>query len=113
TKISNGEFHRVGAKHGDSGKTTFEGLSGRTASKTISILESVELFQRLASIGGRMRKEKLLQARFTSLTAWEAKKDVKILTDDLRIGWREGLVKESIATAFDVPLEDVKRANML
>jgi DNA ligase-1 len=38
---------------------------------------------------------------------------VKILTGDLRIGLREGLVEEAIARAFDVPLDEVKQANML
>jgi DNA ligase-1 len=35
------------------------------------------------------------------------------LTGDLRIGLREGLVEEAIATAFTAPLDDVKEANML
>jgi DNA ligase-1 len=38
---------------------------------------------------------------------------VKILTSDLRIGLREGLVEEAIASAFAAPLDDVKEANML
>ena len=38
---------------------------------------------------------------------------VKILTGDLRIGLREGLVEEAIASAFNAPLDDVKEANML
>ena len=38
---------------------------------------------------------------------------VKILTGDLRIGLREGLVEEAVARTFDVPLEAVQEANML
>ena len=38
---------------------------------------------------------------------------MKILTGDLRIGLREGLVEEAIANAFDAPLDEVKEANML
>jgi DNA ligase-1 len=38
---------------------------------------------------------------------------VKILTGDLRIGLREGLVEEAIAKAFNAPLDEVKEANML
>src|SRR5205807_7178813 len=37
----------------------------------------------------------------------------KILTGDLRIGLREGLVEEAIAKAFNVALDEVKEANML
>ena len=47
------------------------------------------------------------------LSAREGQYVVKILTGDLRIGLREGLVEEAIAKAFDVPLEQVKEANML
>ena len=38
---------------------------------------------------------------------------MKILTGDLRIGLREGLVEEAIAKAFGVPFEQVREANML
>jgi DNA ligase-1 len=38
---------------------------------------------------------------------------VKIISGDLRIGLKESLVEESIARAFEAPLAQVKRANML
>jgi len=38
---------------------------------------------------------------------------VKVLSGDLRIGLREGLVEAALAKAFDRPLEAVKRAAML
>jgi DNA ligase-1 len=38
---------------------------------------------------------------------------VKILTGDLRIGLREGLLEEAIARAFEESLDQVKEANML
>ena len=60
-----------------------------------------------------MAKTELLQTRFAKLSAREGQYVVKILTGDLRIGLREGLVEEAIAAAFDVPLDDVKEANML
>ena len=113
TKIGAGEFHRIAGKHGDAGKTAFEVLDGRTAPKPFSILESGELFQNLQRAGGPLAKTKLLQNRLSILSPREGEYVVKILTGDLRIGLREGLVEESIATAFEVPLEEVKRANML
>lgn len=42
-----------------------------------------------------------------------AKGIVKVLSGDLRIGLREGLVEAAIAQAFDAPLAAVKRAGML
>ena len=46
-------------------------------------------------------------------TPLEAKYIVKIISGDLRIGLKESLVEEAIARAFEVPLVEVKRANML
>jgi DNA ligase-1 len=113
TQIDDCELHRVAGKHGDAGKTAFEVLDRRTAPRPFSILESAELFQNLQRTRGPITKAKLLQGRFSILSARAGEYVVKILTGDLRIGLREGLVEESIAKAFDVPLEQVKRSNML
>jgi DNA ligase-1 len=45
-------------------------------------------------------------------TELEAKYVVKILTGELRIGLREGLIAEGIAKAFGAPVADVRRAIM-
>jgi len=113
TRIGDAEFHRVAGRHGDAGKTAFEVLDGRTAPQPFSVLESAELFQNLHGARGPIAKTKLLQKRFSMLSAHEGQYIVKILTGDLRIGLREGLVEEAIARAFAVPLEEVKHANML
>ncbi len=47
------------------------------------------------------------------VTPLEAKYIIKIMTGDLRIGLKESLVEEAIAAAYDVPLAQVQRANML
>ena len=113
TKIGDSEFHRIAGKHGDAGKSAFEVLGGRTAPQPFTILESAELFQNLQRARGPIAKAKLLRERFSILSAREGEYVVKILTGDLRIGLREGLVEEAIARAFDVSLEEVKQANML
>ena len=43
----------------------------------------------------------------------EAKYILKIITGELRIGLKESLVEEAIAKAYDEPLAQVQRANML
>ena len=113
TKISEPEFHRIASKHGDAGKSAFEALDRRTAPQPFSIVESAELFQNLHRARGPVAKAKLLRERFSILSAREGEYIVKILTGDLRIGLREGLVEEGISKAFDVSLEEVKQANML
>jgi DNA ligase-1 len=113
TKISDSEFHRIAAKYGDAGKTAFEVLKGRTRPQPFTISESRELFENLQRARGPITKAELLEKRLSILSAKEGEYVVKILTGDLRIGLREGLVEEAIAKGFDVPLEEVKQANML
>ena len=113
TKIGDSEFHGIATKHGDAGKTAFEVLDGRTSPQPFSIRESAELFQNLQHTRGPIAKATLLRQRFSILSAREGQYVVKILTGDLRIGLREGLVEEAISRAFDVSLEEVKQANML
>jgi DNA ligase-1 len=113
TKIRDTEFHRVASTHGDAAKTAFEVLDGRTAQQPFSIRESGDLFENLHHVRGPIAKAELLRNRFSKLSAREGQYIVKILTGDLRIGLREGLVEEAIAKAFGASLEQVKEANML
>src|SRR5205085_5917717 len=83
------------------------------APEPFSILQSLVFFERLQKARGPIAKKELLQKRLSTLSAREGQYVVKVLTGDLRIGLREGLVEEAIAAAFDVPLDDVKEANML
>jgi DNA ligase-1 len=113
TQIDDDEFHHIAAKYGDAGKSAFEVLDGRTKPEPFSLIESRALFENLHKARGPIAKAELLQKRFSILSAREGEYVVKILTGDLRIGLLEGLVEEAIARAFDVPLDEVKRANML
>jgi DNA ligase 1 len=113
TKISDSDFHHIAAKHGDAGKAAFEILEGRTHPEPFTISNSRELFENLHRARGPMAKAELLEKGFSTLSAKQGEYVVKILTGDLRIGLREGLVEEAIAKAFDVPLDEVKAANML
>jgi DNA ligase-1 len=113
TKLTDPEFRQIASSHGDAGKTALEALEGRTAPEPFTLAESRELFESLHKTRGPIGKTELLQRRFARLSPREGQYVVKILTGDLRIGLREGLVEEAIATAFAAPLDDVKEANML
>ena len=112
-KLSEAEFRRIAHSYGDAGKTALESLEGRTSPEPFTILQSREFFETLQKARGPIAKTELLQKRLSILSAREGQYVVKILTGDLRIGLREGLVEEAIAKAFDAPLDDVKEANML
>lgn len=113
TKMSEPEFRRIASSHGDAGKTALESLEGRTTPEPFTLAESYELFESLHKTRGPLGKTELLQRRLARLSAREGQYVVKILTGDLRIGLREGLVEEAIAAAFAAPLDEVKEANML
>jgi DNA ligase-1 len=112
-KLAEPEFRRIAMSHGDAGKTALDALEGRTMPEPFSLGESRELFESLHKTRGPLGKTELLQKRFARLSAREGQYVVKILTGDLRIGLREGLVEEAIAAAFSAPLDEVKEANML
>lgn len=112
-KLSESEFRRIAHSHGDAGKTAFESLGDRTSPEPFTILQSREFFEMLQKARGPIAKTELLQRRLSILSAREGQYVVKILTGDLRIGLREGLVEEAIAKAFEAPLDDLKEAHML
>jgi DNA ligase 1 len=111
--LSEAVFRRIAHSHGDAGKTTFEALDGRTDPEPFTILQSKEFFNQLHKARGPIAKTEMLQSRLKKLSSREGQYVVKILTGDLRIGLREGLVEEAIAKAFDLALDNVKEANML
>jgi DNA ligase-1 len=113
SKLTEVEFRRIASSHGDAGKTALEALDGRTAPEPFTLSQSREFFESLQKSRGPLGKTEILQSRLARISAREGQYVVKILTGDLRIGLREGLVEEAIATAFNVPLDDVKEANML
>src|SRR6266480_2264554 len=113
SKLSDAEFHRVAHSHGDAGKTAFQALHGRTKPQPFTLKQSNDFFDALHKTRGPAAKTELLRSRLATLSASEGQYVVKILSGDLRIGLREGLVEEAIARAFEAPLDEVKEANML
>jgi DNA ligase-1 len=80
---------------------------------TISLAETESLITRLSETRGIRNKTALLTTVLRHATPLEGKYLVKLLSGDLRIGLREGLVEDAIARVFGRSLEDVAYANML
>lgn len=74
------------------------------------------ILEAIAAASGKAanRKRQILveRALVACETEPEAKYVIKILTGELRIGLREGLIVEGIAAAFEAPVADVRRAAM-
>lgn len=85
----------------------------RVSQPTITLAETESLITRLSETRGIRNKTALLSAVLHHATPLEAKYLVKLLSGDLRIGLREGLVEDAIARVFGKSLEDVAYANML
>lgn len=85
----------------------------RAFQPTITLAETESLITRLSETRGIKNKRALLTAVLHKASPLEAKYLVKLLSGDLRIGLREGLVEDAIARVFGQPLEDVAYANML
>jgi DNA ligase 1 len=99
-------------KHGDAGAVAAEALPERTKSG-LSVIDVQQAFFEIAGARGPAAKSSLVRQLLQRATPLESKYIVKIITGDLRIGLKESLVEEAIARAFEAPLGDVKRANML
>lgn len=87
--------------------------AGRVSQPAITLAETESLITRLSETRGIRNKTALLSAVLHHATPLEAKYLVKLLSGDLRIGLREGLVEDAIARVFRKSLEDVAYANML
>jgi DNA ligase-1 len=88
-------------------------LPGRTEPVPFSLAESMALFDSLEKTRGPLAKGDLLQAALARLRPLEAQYLVKILTGDMRIGLKEGLLEEALAAAFAQPADSIREANML
>jgi DNA ligase-1 len=70
-------------------------------------------FADLNTISGSLEKVEFLSRCLIELHPSEGELVVKLLTGDLRIGLKEGLVEEAVGTAFQAHDADVRQANML
>ena len=106
-------FHQVYLKHSDLGETAAEMLANQSIAPSLSVEDVGEIFVRLHAARGPVAKAPILTGALLKCTAIEAKYLVKVITGDLRIGLKEGLVEEAIAAAFSKPAEEVRRTNLL
>lgn len=101
---------------GDSGEVAYEAFqeAGRAdVAPTITLAETASLIERLSETRGAKNKKELLVEALRRATPLEAKYLVKLLTGDLRIGLKEGLVEDAIARVFERPLAIIAQINML
>jgi DNA ligase-1 len=75
--------------------------------------EVAAAYAAIESASGAAAKGAILRDLFVRSDPLTVKYIVKVLTGELRIGLREGLVEAAIAKAYDRPIDEVKWAGML
>lgn len=101
-------------KRGDLGAAAYDVLLVTAPTSAMIRLQEVRAtFDEIADTRTAAAKAAILKSLLERATALEAKYILKIITGELRIGVKESLVEEAIAKAYDEPLAQVQRANML
>jgi DNA ligase-1 len=83
------------------------------ANPTVNVVQVAREFREIAAAHGPAAKAARLRHLLERATPLEAKYLIKIVTGELRIGLKESLVEEAIASAYGVPVKEVQRADML
>src|SRR5438477_10607459 len=111
TGRSSDEVWAAWSKFGDAGDTIAVNFP-EDPSRTITLSELGEFYERIAATQGAIEKTNVLGELLRKVDAEGARYIVKILIGELRIGLQEGLVESAIAKAFERTVGAVRRANM-
>jgi DNA ligase-1 len=116
-------FRQAMTRTGDIGSATKSMLEQAKAKKQTQLTErsltitevrrALEAIAQTSGAGSRTKKERLIIALFSQATPIEAKYLVKIFTGEMRTGLHEGLMEQAVASAFNVPLQEVQHASMV
>jgi DNA ligase-1 len=115
------DLHAVYLAHGDLGEAASAMLQAHPPPpplfrRPLTLEAIADGFGAVAAAQGaasRQSKRAVLRVLLLDASPLEAKYLVKILTSDLRIGFREGLLLPAVAKAFARPPEEVRRAALL
>ncbi len=121
------EIEDIVRETGDIGKTTVKALGKVSKGQVtfssfldspaeLSIMEVFERFRDIAHAtgkGSQTSRIKHLQYLFNSASAEDVGYIARLAIEDMRIGVGEGIVRDAIAKAFDVPVASVARGFML
>jgi len=109
------ELAAVYRRSGDLGAVAEQVLpvKDREAAGELNAIEVQNRFRQIAAARGSSAKGALVRELLSQVTPLEAKYIIKIITGDLRIGMKAGLVEEAVAKAYGSTLREIERANML
>jgi DNA ligase-1 len=112
--LNEAEYRSISRSQADVGRTAFLVLQRAALTpEKCDLADVAEVFERLRKAGSQMERVSLLKARLHLLSASAGSWLVRLMTGDLRMGSKEGLIEEAVATAFDAKADDVRAAAML
>lgn len=111
--LSPSDLQAISRRHNDAGLTAEEALAANIGGESMSLPAVHAFFTQIEQARGPLAKGALLEDWLRRLSANDSKTLVKILTGDLRIGLKEGLVEDAVAAAFSREPESVREAHML
>jgi len=116
--ISPKEMERISENAVDVGDIV-EGIYKRWFKYTSKGLTIKEVYDNLLSLDemegkGAMRYRKaILKGLLTKMDSLEARYLAKVIVGEMRIGVKDGMILEGLATAVDVPLEEIRKGYLL
>lgn len=111
--LTEAEIRVISRRNNDAGVTAAEVMEARPGTRAVPLSEMAELFTRLRVVRGPLVKAALLAEMLAALPSLAGGYLVRILTGDLRIGLKEGLLEEAVAAVFEAEPAAVREANML
>ncbi|MEM2299912.1 MAG: ATP-dependent DNA ligase [Candidatus Hadarchaeales archaeon] len=119
TGLKESEFWKFFKETGDLGETTKIAFEKRKIAhvslhpRQLTVEEVWAILHKISEISGKganERKEKLLEGLLNRCGPTEAKLLVKILTGEMRTGFKGEMLKNSLAKAFGISEEEIERA---
>lgn len=96
-----------------SGEGRGEGTQGSASSVGLDLLKINDCFTALRQARGPLPKTKILRDQLSQMSAFDGSWLIRLLSGDLRMGSKEGLIEEALAHAFDATADAVREAAML
>lgn len=101
-------------RHADLGDVTGDLLAARSSEgPSLTLVDVDAALGVIAAASGTRRKSAALRDLLSRATPAEARFIAKLISGEMRIGLREGLVEEAIGVAFAAPAKAVSRAVMV
>ena len=96
--------------------TLFSFIQEAPQTKNYEVLDVFTFFHKIALVtgtGSQKKRVQMLKEILNDVSPCEAKYIARIIFEETRVGFREGNLEAAVAKAFNIPLDLVRRANML